>query len=106
MLSFMETALERIVRSPADLLAACRDAQPGDVILVYARSYPGVRPATLKSVQANFFAELRRQKRPERHGRVATRPIFINGPAGNFALATGSEACGTGATAARSRTTG
>jgi hypothetical protein len=48
------------------------------------------------SDRPDFFAELRRQ-RPERHGLVAVRPIFINAPAGNFALATGSEARGVGA---------
>jgi hypothetical protein len=49
------------------------------------------------SDRRDFFDELRRQNRPERHGVVATRPIFVNGPAGNFALATGSEARGSGA---------
>src|SRR5262245_19714682 len=44
--------VDRIVRSRTDLEEACRDAQPGDVILVHARSYPGIRPATLKKVRA------------------------------------------------------
>jgi hypothetical protein len=58
---------------------------------------PGTRFDHDISDRPDFFAELRRQNRPERHGRVATRPIFINGPAGNFALTTGSEARGAGA---------
>jgi hypothetical protein len=44
----------------------------------------------------DFFAELARQGRPEANGIPAKRPIFRNAPAGNFALATGSEAQGTG----------
>jgi len=45
----------------------------------------------------DFFDELRRQGRPEANGLVATRPIFINAAAGNFALASASEARGNGA---------
>src|SRR5262249_32662796 len=44
-----------------------------------------------------FFAELRRQDRPEANGIVVTRPIFTNPAAGNFALPAGSEARGNAA---------
>jgi hypothetical protein len=46
--------------------------------------------------RTDFFAELRRQDRPEANGIAATRPIFINAAAGNFVLASGSEARGCG----------
>jgi len=43
-----------------------------------------------------FFEELRRQGRREVNGLLATRPIFTNAAAGNFGLASGSEARRTG----------
>ena len=45
----------------------------------------------------DFFDELQRQRRPEKHGRVVTRPIFVNAAAGNFALASRSGARASGA---------
>jgi hypothetical protein len=43
--------VERVVRSLADLQAACAAAQPGDVIRIHGRSYPGVVPAWLQGVR-------------------------------------------------------
>lgn len=48
------------------------------------------------SNRCDFFAQLTDLGHAEPHGTAATRPVFVNAPAGNFTLASGSEARGTG----------
>lgn len=48
------------------------------------------------SDRCDFFAQLAEKKHAEPRGLPTTRPIFVNAPAGNFALAPDSEARGSG----------
>ena len=48
------------------------------------------------SDQADYFTYFQGPRRCEEHGLLSTRPIFEAPEAGRFALATGSEALGTG----------